>query len=559
MAEIDFSPIGNLYDTYRQARMQATREQALAPLANSTDAESFDRAARGLLAGGDLQGGMALAQLAQKYGQRQSALKLSESFGSMFGGQPQQAQQPTSAAPATDQSIPRGMRNNNPLNIEAGDFTQSQPGFAGSDGRFARFQQPQQGVDAAGKLLDTYSSKYGLNTISGIIARWAPQGENDTRGYAASVAGRMGVNPDQPIDLSNPQVKQSLIAAMAQFENGRPLASPAAAVAPAAGAPTSSAPQAATPWPAAPQPGSPQAPQAMFAGKPVDQWVKGMTAIATHPDAPPEVQKFATEFVKGAMKESGLTTQQKDYGTYVQQGGKDDFTTWERKNKTAGATMINTAEGQDAAQMKARIAIDTHAIQDLSKKAVAGRSAIPLLDQVFRLADKTPGGWAGQASPVIARAMSGMGLPVSEGMSNAELLNSVSRQFIPSVRDPGSTSNYEQQLYQTAVPGLAQSVEGRQKIARMFKAQIERNNDILQIYRQNVGSPDLDKKLAELDNKPMFAPEDRKVLEQVAGTNAGGASAAQASPGSISEGATATNKATGQKIMFKGGQWVPVQ
>src|SRR6185312_11903427 len=39
-------------------------------------------------------------------------------------------------APAMDALAPRGMRNNNPLNIESGNFTQSQPGYAGSDGRF---------------------------------------------------------------------------------------------------------------------------------------------------------------------------------------------------------------------------------------------------------------------------------------------------------------------------------------------------------------------------------------------------------------------------------------
>ncbi|MEK6878391.1 MAG: hypothetical protein AABY22_02220, partial [Nanoarchaeota archaeon] len=33
-------------------------------------------------------------------------------------------------APASDGSLPRGYRNNNPLNIEAGSFTQGQPGFA---------------------------------------------------------------------------------------------------------------------------------------------------------------------------------------------------------------------------------------------------------------------------------------------------------------------------------------------------------------------------------------------------------------------------------------------
>ncbi len=122
---------------------------------------------------------------------------------------------------------PRGIRNNNPLNIEAGSFTQGQPGFSGSDGRFARFEQPQQGLDAAGKLLDTYQNKYGLNTVRGIVNRWAPPGEaaNNTPGYVASVAGRMGVDPDQSL---GPEHRQPLIQAMGQFENGKPIGGQAA-------------------------------------------------------------------------------------------------------------------------------------------------------------------------------------------------------------------------------------------------------------------------------------------------------------------------------------------
>jgi hypothetical protein len=119
-----------------------------------------------------------------------------------------------------DLSLPRGIRNNNPLNIEAGAFTSGQPGFSGSDGRFARFAEPQQGVDAASKLLDTYQSKHGLNTVNGIIARWAPSNENNTRSYAATVARQMGVHPDQPL---TPEQRPALIAAMGQVENGRPI------------------------------------------------------------------------------------------------------------------------------------------------------------------------------------------------------------------------------------------------------------------------------------------------------------------------------------------------
>lgn len=267
-----------------------------------------------------------------------------------------------------------------------------------------------------------------------------------------------------------------------------------------------------------PQP-SAQPPIPIQAPNPATQAIPGLIAAMSNPRLPQQNQATAKVLLEHALKTSDMPPDQKNYVLYRAQGGTDDFTTWDRANKTANATLINTAPGLEAEQAKARIAIDTHAIQDLSKKAVAGRSAMPLLEQVFRLADKTPGGWAGQASPVLARAFSGLGLEVPEGLSNAELLNSVSRQFIPSVRDPGSTSNYEQQLYTTAVPGLAQSQEGRVKIARMFKAQIERNNEILQIYRQNIGSPDLDKKLAALDAKPMFAAEDRKALEQAAGVD----------------------------------------
>lgn len=116
-------------------------------------------------------------------------------------------------------NAPRGIRNNNPLNIEAGDFTKSQPGFAGSDGRFAKFETPEHGVAAANKLLDVYETKHGLNTVAGIVSRWAPQADgNNTMAYAAAVAGKLGLDPNAPIPK---ELRPQLIAAMAQHENGK--------------------------------------------------------------------------------------------------------------------------------------------------------------------------------------------------------------------------------------------------------------------------------------------------------------------------------------------------
>lgn len=113
---------------------------------------------------------------------------------------------------------PRGIRNNNALNIEDGPFAKSQPGYAGSDGRFAKFQTPEHGVSAANALLDTYDSKHGLNTVAGIVNRWAPPTDgNNTMAYASDVAGKLGIDPNAPVP---PAMRPQLIAAMAQHENG---------------------------------------------------------------------------------------------------------------------------------------------------------------------------------------------------------------------------------------------------------------------------------------------------------------------------------------------------
>lgn len=125
---------------------------------------------------------------------------------------------------------PRGIRNQNPLNIEDGPFAKSQPGYAGSDGRFAKFQTPEHGVAAASALLDSYDKNHGLNTVSGIVGRWAPQGDgNNVSAYASDVAGRLGIDPNAPVP---PAMRPQLIAAMAQHENGQ--AAPGTAAAPAA-------------------------------------------------------------------------------------------------------------------------------------------------------------------------------------------------------------------------------------------------------------------------------------------------------------------------------------
>ena len=77
------------------------------------------------------------------------------------------------------------------------------------------------GVRAMGKTLETYQNKHGLTTVNDMINRWAPSNENNTTNYANFVAQRMGVDPNQSIDLSeNPELAEKMVTAMIRMEGG---------------------------------------------------------------------------------------------------------------------------------------------------------------------------------------------------------------------------------------------------------------------------------------------------------------------------------------------------
>jgi len=118
--------------------------------------------------------------------------------------------------------IPRGVRNNNPGNIDYSKANNwlGQVGIeTGVDNpRFARFSHPVYGIRAIGKLLINYHGK-GYNTVRKMINRWAPPVENDTGAYVRSVADKLGIDPDQPLTLSA-YLLTVMVAAIIQHENG---------------------------------------------------------------------------------------------------------------------------------------------------------------------------------------------------------------------------------------------------------------------------------------------------------------------------------------------------
>jgi hypothetical protein len=99
--------------------------------------------------------------------------------------------------------LPRNLRNNNPGNIEYGNFAKKQ-GATGSDGRFAIFPDMKTGENAMANLLMSYA-KGGTNTISSIISKWSPAGENgtaNTNSYIANVAKATGIDPNKALNTN---------------------------------------------------------------------------------------------------------------------------------------------------------------------------------------------------------------------------------------------------------------------------------------------------------------------------------------------------------------------
>ena len=113
---------------------------------------------------------------------------------------------------------PLGIRNNNPGNIRPGVGYQ---GENGTNGGFATFDTPQNGIRAIFVLLRVYQQQHDLETVTGMIGRWAPPDDNnDTPAYVAHVASAMGIGADTPFDITDKRLGPSMVAAIILHENG---------------------------------------------------------------------------------------------------------------------------------------------------------------------------------------------------------------------------------------------------------------------------------------------------------------------------------------------------
>ena len=117
-----------------------------------------------------------------------------------------------------------GQRNNNYGNLRTNDPFE---GKTGVNKTYDTFETPEKGMRALARVLDTYSSKHGINTIDQLINRYAPASDNtggSHENYKKFLAQRLGVDPNAPIDVKGRRA--DIMDAIIRFENkNRPLAS----------------------------------------------------------------------------------------------------------------------------------------------------------------------------------------------------------------------------------------------------------------------------------------------------------------------------------------------
>ena len=123
---------------------------------------------------------------------------------------------------------PRGIRNNNPLNIRHSADQWQGVRQEQTDKSFVQFKSMAYGYRAAWKTLQSYYNRFCQQskpfTVRNIIHRWAPPNENDTQAYIRTVVQLSGIGEDEnllpPKNVESFHRLSMLLEAMTVMENG---------------------------------------------------------------------------------------------------------------------------------------------------------------------------------------------------------------------------------------------------------------------------------------------------------------------------------------------------
>lgn len=120
-----------------------------------------------------------------------------------------------------EKKIPRGIRNNNPLNIRRGKTPWfGEVHFEKDDKSFCQFQTLELGWRAAFYLIRKKMLKYIWGSIKDVVMEWAPPCENHTDKYIEFVSNMTGLSATEKFHYDNIAFMFTLACAMCAYENG---------------------------------------------------------------------------------------------------------------------------------------------------------------------------------------------------------------------------------------------------------------------------------------------------------------------------------------------------
>lgn len=121
-----------------------------------------------------------------------------------------------------NKKVPRGIRNNNPLNIRYSKKNKWMGRVVErKDTAFEEFTGMKWGYRAAYLIIYKYMTTYRLYTIFQLCARWAPVGDNnDVMGYVRFVCMHVGCSMNDKLSFINVEQMISLAYAMTLMECG---------------------------------------------------------------------------------------------------------------------------------------------------------------------------------------------------------------------------------------------------------------------------------------------------------------------------------------------------
>ena len=110
-----------------------------------------------------------------------------------------------------------GQRNNNYGNLRT---TDAFLGKTGSNSSYDTYETPEMGLRALARVLDTYSTKHGINTIDALVNRYAPASDNtggSHENYKKFLSQQLGIGINDPVDVRGRRAE--IMDAIIRFEN----------------------------------------------------------------------------------------------------------------------------------------------------------------------------------------------------------------------------------------------------------------------------------------------------------------------------------------------------